>query len=56
MEGLVIEHLEQTSLRPYLHWHKLLEFDQFSLGVDDSGHLRTFTDFLPQRQLLFDCW
>ena len=25
VEGLVTEHLEQTSLRPYLHWHKLLE-------------------------------
>src|SRR3954468_11500861 len=44
VEGLVIEHLEQTSLRPCLHCNKLLEFVQYSLGVDDSGHLRTFTD------------
>ena len=40
MEGLVIEHLEQNSLRPILHCNKLLELVQFLLGVDDSGHLR----------------
>jgi hypothetical protein len=34
VEGLVIEHLEQTSLRPYLHWHKpkLLELSSFPSG------------------------
>src|SRR4051812_25403206 len=32
VEGLVIEHLEQTSLHPYLHWHKLLELSSFPSG------------------------
>src|SRR4051812_43052113 len=42
----MIEHLEQNSLRPILHCNKLLEFVQYLLGVDNSGHLRAFTDFL----------
>ena len=56
MEGLVIEHLEQNSLRPVFHCNKLLEFVQFLLGVEDSGHLRNFYKLPPQRQFLFDCW
>ena len=40
MEGLVIEHLELNSPCPILHCNKLLELVQFSLGVDDLGHLR----------------
>ena len=56
MEGLVIEHLEQKYLRPVLHCNKLLEFVQFLLGVDDSGHLRKLYKLPPQRQFLFDYW
>src|SRR4051812_9774748 len=56
MEGLVIEHLEQNSLRPILRCNKLLEFVQFLLGVDDSGHLRNLYRLPPRRQFLFDCW
>src|SRR3954470_2795784 len=56
MEGLVIKHLELNSLRPVLHYNKLLEFVQYLLGVDDSGHLRNLYKLPPQRQFLFDCW
>src|SRR3954470_22350684 len=56
MEGLVIKHLELNSLRPVLHYNKLLEFVQFLLVVDDLGHLRNLYKLPPQRQFLFDCW